>query len=138
VKIIAGELGGTTGPIAGGTTDPYYFDVQLAPGAVFEAELPASHNVFVYPYEGEVTIGDAGKPLPNRAAGLLGEGERVKISAPGGAARALVLAGKPLREPIVQYGPFVMNTHEEIEQAVADYQAGRLSREQIGRIKITT
>jgi redox-sensitive bicupin YhaK (pirin superfamily) len=138
VKIIAGQLQGKAGPIHGGSTDPYYFDVQLAPGALFEAELPEGHNAFVYPYEGEVTIGEAGEALANRAAGLLTDGSSIKIRAKDQGAKVLLLAGKPLREPIVQYGPFVMNTREEIEQAVADYQAGRLSREQIGRIKITS
>jgi redox-sensitive bicupin YhaK (pirin superfamily) len=138
VKIIAGKLKDTTAPIHGGSTDPYYFDVHLEPGAVFEAALPDGHNAFVYVYEGEALIGEQKAELPNRAAGLLADGSQVKIAAKGGGARVLVLAGKPLREPIVQYGPFVMNTREEIEQAIADYQAGRLSREQIGRIKITT
>jgi redox-sensitive bicupin YhaK (pirin superfamily) len=131
VKIIAGKLGDTAGAVQGGSTDPHYFDVHLAPRAVFEAPLPAGHNAFVYVYEGEALIGEARKPVAHRAAGLLGAGERVRIEAAAAGARVLLLAGRPLREPVVQYGPFVMNTHEEIERAIADYQSGAFSREAI-------
>ena len=133
IKIIAGTFKNTQGPIHGGSTDPYYFDVHLAPGKTLEAALPAGHNAFVYVYEGEALIGDAKKPVADRAAGLLSEGENVKITAGQKGAKALLLAGKPLREPVVQYGPFVMNTREEIEQAIDDYQSGRLAKGQIGR-----
>jgi hypothetical protein len=124
VKVIAGEYRGTKGAIHGGATDPYYFDVRLEPGAAFEAALPAGHNAFVYAYEGEATIG--GKALPQRAAGILGDGEGISITSERGA-RVLLLAGRPLREPVVQYGPFVMNSREEIEQAIRDYQSGALA-----------
>ncbi len=127
----------TRGPIHGGSTDPYYFDVHLEPGAVFEAALPAEHNAFVYVYEGDALVGEERKPLAHRSAGLLSSGDSVRVHAGGAGARVLVLAGRPLREPVVQYGPFVMNTRGEIEQAIADYQSGTLSREEIGRIKIT-
>ena len=137
IRLIAGHLGEATGPIHGGSTDPYFYDVHLESGAVFDPPLPAGHNAFVYVYDGEARIGDTDKAVPHRTAGLLGEGERVKLAAGAGGARVLVLAGRPLREPIVQYGPFVMNTRAEIEQAINDYQTGRLSREQIGRIKIS-
>jgi len=136
VRVIAGTLGETVGPIHGGSTDPYYFDVHLAPGAVFEAALPAGHSAFVYVYEGDALVGEERKALPHRAAGLLSDGDKVRIDAGAKGARVLLLAGKPLREPVVQYGPFVMNTREEIEQAISDYQAGVLSRGEIGRIKI--
>jgi redox-sensitive bicupin YhaK (pirin superfamily) len=136
VRVIAGMLGDTAGPIHGGSTDPYYFDVHLAPGALFEAPLPAGHNAFLYVYEGEARVGEEGKPVARRAAGLLSDGTGVQIEAGRDGARALVIAGKPIREPVVQYGPFVMNTREEIEQAIADYQSGALSKDEIGRIKI--
>jgi hypothetical protein len=130
-KVIAGKLDGKTGPIDGGSTDPYYWDVHLAAGGSFEAPLPAGHNAFVYVYEGDALVGEAKKALPNRAAGLLGEGDAVKLAAGQNGARVLVLAGKPLREPVVQYGPFVMNTREEIEQAINDYQSGAFARGKI-------
>jgi quercetin 2,3-dioxygenase len=135
VKIIAGEYRGKRGPIHGGATDPYYLDVSLKAGEIFETTLPAGHNAFVYAYEGEIFIRD--KPVPHRAAGLLTDGEKLVIEAKD-EARFLVLAGKPLREPIVQYGPFVMNTREEIEQAVQDYQSGQLSRDAIRSLKVST
>jgi len=113
VKVIAGEYQGTRGPIHGGSTDPYYLDVSLEAGQTFEAALPEGHNAFVYVYEGEASVG--GHTVANRAAGLLTDGDSIKIESHAGA-RVLLLAGKPLREPVVQYGPFVMNTREGIEQ----------------------
>jgi len=139
VKVIAGTFahGGrtTTGPMHGLSTEPRYFDVHLAPRAAFETTVPAGHNTFLYAYEGEAMVGEERKPLPYRAAGLLSEGDTVRIEAGESGARVLLLAGKPIREPIVQYGPFVMNTREEIEQAIADYQSGALSKERVKRIK---
>src|SRR5262245_59105353 len=131
VKVIAGKFRDTTGPISGGSTDPYYLDAHLAAGAEVEVQLPAGHSAFVYAYEGEALVGDAGKALPHRAAGLLSDGGAVKLAAKDKGARVLVLAGKPLREPVVQYGPFVMNSREEIEQAIHDYQSGAFARQGI-------
>jgi redox-sensitive bicupin YhaK (pirin superfamily) len=90
--------------------------------------VPQSHNAFVYPYEGSIAIGEGdAKTLEAGSAGLLSEGDRIDVKAGDKGARFLVLAGKPLKEPVVQYGPFVMNTREEIEQAIRDYQAGALT-----------
>jgi quercetin 2,3-dioxygenase len=125
LKVIAGKFRETAGPIHGGATDPYYFDIRLDAGGTFEAALPSGHNAFLYAYEGEASVGD--KVLPHRAAGILTDGETVRVKS-GKGARVLLLAGKPLREPVVQYGPFVMNTREEIERAIADYQSGALAR----------
>jgi len=133
-RVIAGKLDDKTGPIHGGSTDPYYWDVHLEPNASFEAPLPEGHNVFVYVYDGDALVGEEKKALPNRAAGLLSDGSGVKLAAKENGARVLVLAGRPLREPVVQYGPFVMNTREEIEQAIHDYQSGAFAR---GRIATT-
>jgi redox-sensitive bicupin YhaK (pirin superfamily) len=135
VKVIAGRFGDTTGAVHGGSTDPQYWDVHLEPNAAFEAALPAGHNAFLYAYEGEAAVGADAKVLPHRAAGLLGDGDAVRITAGAQGARVLVLAGKPIREPVVQYGPFVMNTREEIEQAISDYQSGAFARDQVRRIK---
>jgi redox-sensitive bicupin YhaK (pirin superfamily) len=138
VKVIAGRFGDTQGAVQGGATDPHYWDVHLEPGATFEARLPSQHNAFVYAYEGEAGVGEEKKALPHRAAGLLSTGDTVSLVAGPKGARVLVLAGKPIGEPVVQYGPFVMNTREEIEQAIADYQAGALSKEQVKRIKVAS
>jgi redox-sensitive bicupin YhaK (pirin superfamily) len=133
VKVIAGRFGDAAGPVNGGgdqlSTDPLYLDVHLPAGAEFSAPLSAGHNAFVYAYEGSAGIGPDGaaKPLPHRAAGVLSDGDGVRVSAGAEGVRFLLLAARPLREPVVQYGPFVMNTREEIEQALADYRDGKLA-----------
>jgi len=137
VKVIAGRLtldgSVTRGPINGDgvklSTDPLYLDVRLPAGAQFGAPVAAGHNAFIYAYEGSARIGADGstKALPHRAAGVLSDGDRVRVEAGAEGVQFLLLAAKPLREPVVQYGPFVMNTHEEIEQALADYRDGRLA-----------
>jgi hypothetical protein len=130
-RVIAGALvqdnGRTDGPIQGLATEPLYLDVRLPAGKSFETPVTPGHNAFIYVYDGEGTVGEAREPLPNRAAGLLSDGDRITVQAGQKGARFLLLAGKPLREPIVQYGPFVMNTREEIEQALSDYRAGVLT-----------
>jgi redox-sensitive bicupin YhaK (pirin superfamily) len=136
VKVIAGRFGEARGAVHGGSTDPHYWDVHLEPGATFEAALPAGHSAFLYAYEGDAVVGAEAKALPHRAAGLLSDGDAVRLQAGAKGARVLVLAAKPIREPVVQYGPFVMNTREEIEQAIADYQAGDFARALVQRIKV--
>ncbi|MDW8467912.1 MAG: pirin family protein [Burkholderiales bacterium] len=132
VRLIAGRLGETRGPVAGGATDPYYLDLELAAGASFAVPLPATHNAFVYAFEGDAEVGEAGgrTALARHAAGVLGAGDAVALRAGRAGARVLVLAARPIGEPVVQYGPFVMNTRDEIEQAIADYRAGRLGGSQ--------
>ncbi len=131
VKVIAGSLGTpdgeVRGPIGGLTTDPRFYDVALPADERFHCTLPPGHAAFVYAYEGALRIGmDAGDDLPPRAAGVLSDGDGVTLTAVGGPARCILLAGRPLNEPVVQYGPFVMNTREEIEQALEDYRNGEL------------
>jgi redox-sensitive bicupin YhaK (pirin superfamily) len=134
VKVIAGAVtldGKTTsGPIGGLSTDPLYLDVELPAGAVFTHAVPNDHNAFVYAYEGSANVGPSGDTgtVDAHHAGLLSNGEQIEITANAEGVRALVLAGRPLREPIVQYGPFVMNTREEVEQAMRDYQSGALTQ----------
>jgi len=115
------------GPIQGLSTAPLFLDVRLPAGGRFVQPVAADHNVFVYPYEGAVRVGPAGeeRPLESRAAGLLSLGDEVEISTGEQGAAFLILAARPLQEPVVQYGPFVMNSREEIEQAIQDYQNGR-------------
>ncbi|MFO1394349.1 MAG: pirin family protein [Steroidobacteraceae bacterium] len=129
-RVIAGTLEqGTrtvTGPIAGLSTGPLYFDLRLPPGAIATLPLPSTHNAFLYVYEGEATVGADAKPLPYRAAGILTPGHEVSITASATGARMLLLAGRPIGERVVQYGPFVMNSPEEIQQAIRDFQAGTL------------
>jgi redox-sensitive bicupin YhaK (pirin superfamily) len=133
VKVIAGTFGNTAGPVNGAgarlSTDPLYLDVRLPGGGEFKAPLTPGHSAFVYAYEGSAEIGPAGqgKVLPHRAAGVLSDGGEVRVKAGPEGANFLLLAAKPLHEPVVQYGPFVMNTREEIEQALADHRDGRLA-----------
>jgi len=137
VRVIAGTLklngNATSGPVNGTgarlSTDPLYLDVHLPAGAQFSAPTAMGHSAFLYTYDGSALIGTPGaaKLLPHRAAGVLSEGDSVHVHAGAEGVRFLLLAARPLREPVVQYGPFVMNTREEIEQALADYRAGRLA-----------
>ncbi len=127
VKIIAGELQGVRGPIEGVATQPVYWDVTLAPGARFTAPLPATHQGFIYVFGGDLVAGpeDARKPVGRSWLGVLGEGEELELVAGTEGARLILVAGVPLNEPVARYGPFVMNTQEEIQQAFVDYREGR-------------
>ncbi len=133
VKVIAGTTtqGGaaTAGPIQGLATDPLYLDVELPAGATFTQPIQMGYHAFVYPFEGSVEIGPAGsrRPLQTHHAGVLSDGDGVELTGGAEGGRVILLAGRPLLEPIVQYGPFVMNTREEIEQAIRDYQSGALT-----------
>ncbi len=124
-KVIAGTLNDTPGPVTGGSTDPVYWDIALLPGEIFIEKMKINHNVYVYPFEGSVEIGD--RVLKTHQGGVLGPGDRFEVKAGVDGARFLLLAARPLEEPVVQYGPFVMNTREEIEQAIRDYQNGELT-----------
>ena len=130
-RVIAGTLQQgdvtTAGPVRDGTTSPVYLDVHLPPRVAVDLPLPVTHNAFVYVYEGAAEVGEERKPVPHRSAGLLTAGDGVRVAAGADGARLLVLAGAPIGEPVVQYGPFVMNSREEIEQALQDYSHGRLA-----------
>jgi len=126
VRVIAGTSHGVAGAVQREGTVVLYVDIHLAAGAVFEQPLPATHNAFVYVYRGALGIG--GQTVPRqRMAILANDGDGVRVAAASDGARALLIAGRPLNEPIVQYGPFVMNTRQEILQAVDDFSAGRLA-----------
>lgn len=127
VTVIAGTSHGVEGAVQREITEPMYLDVHLPAGAVYRQTLPPTHNAFVYVYRGEVEI--EGQAVPTQRMGLLDnreDADGVVIKARTDA-RVLLLAGRPLNEPIVQYGPFVMNSEEEIYQAVRDLREGRLA-----------
>jgi redox-sensitive bicupin YhaK (pirin superfamily) len=124
VRVIAGESHGHAGAVQRPHTEPLYLDLHFTPGARFEQPLPEGHNAFVYVYRGELRIGETLVPR-QRMAILANQGDGVALQAGAEGARALLIAGQPLNEPIAQYGPFVMNTHEQIVQAVEDFRAGR-------------
>jgi redox-sensitive bicupin YhaK (pirin superfamily) len=134
VRVIAGQSHGVAGamhrPASDYPTDPLYLDLHFSGTQTFSQPLPASHNAFVYVYRGELEVQgqSASTPVPvQRMAILANEGDGVTLRGSAGT-RALLIAGRPLGEPIAQYGPFVMNTREELMQAVHDYQSGRLGR----------
>src|SRR4029078_11718486 len=141
VKIIAGTLDGVSGPVKQPATDPIYMDIRLDAGVDFALPVPPGHSAFVYVYEGSLAIGVSRETAIINAQELavLGDGGEVRLQGPapppaappgaGGrrAARALRTGGgaRPAGEPVARYGPFVMNTREELHQAFADYQAGK-------------
>lgn len=130
VKLIAGELqeNRLTGD-ANRQTRPVVADITLAANSKETLQLPADLNAMLYVFEGSVRVG--GQTLGETRAAILGEGDSLTLETDAletnGLARLLLIAGKPLNEPIAQYGPFVMNTQEEIEQAVNDYRNGTLT-----------
>jgi redox-sensitive bicupin YhaK (pirin superfamily) len=127
VKVIAGTLDGATGPVKQPATDPIYMDIRLDAGADFALPVPADHSAFVYVYEGAVSVGVSREAATIAAQELavLGAGDEVRLSGRAPVSRAILVAGRPLREPVARYGPFVMNTREELQQAFADYQSGK-------------
>ena len=137
VRVIAGESQGVQGAMTREATQPLYLDITLPAGASFAQPLPAGHNAFVYVFRGNALVGDADasgnaglQRVEDKQMAILANTEGsdgVVIRAGNAEARVLLVAGKPLNESIAQYGPFVMNTQEEIFQAVRDFQAGKFA-----------
>ncbi|MFC3551163.1 pirin family protein [Lysobacter cavernae] len=127
VKVIAGQVGDTTGPIAQPATEPVYLDITLDAGASWSYALPEGHNAFAYLFEGSGAVGDGedARPLASQELAVLAGGRVFKLTAGDAGARAILVAGKPLREPVARYGPFVMNSKEQLMQAFVDYQEGK-------------
>jgi redox-sensitive bicupin YhaK (pirin superfamily) len=146
-KIVAGELslggGHASGPVTGISTQPLFIDIELPPGTAISVDIPVSHHAYCYVYEGALGVpATTGGEVMLRArqGGVLGgkddavsgsaaqgTASRVTLRAAQSGGRALLLAARPIGEPVVQYGPFVMNTREEIDQAIRDFQSGRLA-----------
>jgi len=124
VRVVAGAFGGVTGPVQGIVTNPVYLDVRLDSGS-FETTIPEDHTAFVYVYQGGGSVG--GTALEPKTLGILSKGDRVSATAGKEGLRFLCIAAQPLNEPIARYGPFVMNTREEIHQAFEDFRNGRFA-----------
>ncbi len=133
VRVIAGNSNGVAGAVAREITEPLYLDIHVPANAEFSTAIPASHNAFIYVYRGAVTID--GVSVASRRMGILGNPE-IPGNTPGADgvtlaatedARLILVAGKPLNEPIVQYGPFVMNAQHEIHQALSDFNNGHFA-----------
>ena len=125
VRVIAGAFNGATGPVHGIVTDPVYLDVRLDAKSAFETAIPEDHTAFVYVYQGNGTVGAT--TVAPKTLGVLSKGDRIAAQASNEGFRFLCIAARPLREPIARYGPFVMNTREEIHQAFEDFRNGRLA-----------
>jgi quercetin 2,3-dioxygenase len=128
IRVIAGDVHGTRGPVEGIATSPVYLDVSVPAGSRAHLAVPPGHNAFGYVFEGEADLGPEGGARAVRAGHLavLGEGDALTASTGRDAARFLLVGARPLGEPIARYGPFVMNTREEIMQAFRDFQEGSL------------
>ena len=123
VRVIAGSSDGVVGAITRPDTEPLYLDLHLPAGVTFDAFVPDTHNAFIYVYRGAVKVGDT--LVDSQQMGILSNtGDGVTLTATVDT-RLILIAGRPLNEPIVQYGPFVMNTQQEIHQALDDYRNGR-------------
>ena len=128
IKIIAGKFGDTEGPVKGHNVEPIYFDIELEKNKEFNFEIPSTHNSFIYLIKGEIKIGDKKhKKVKNSNLILLNKGKKIKVK---GIIKSkfLLISGKPIGEPVVRGGPFVMNTKEEILKAIEDYHSGNFVR----------
>src|SRR5208282_4740895 len=123
LRVLAGSVGKTKGPVEGIVTEPLLLDVTLPGGAGADIDLPAGHNVFAYVFDGNAVLGEPAQPAARGQIAVFGAGQAVRLA--GGPGRVLLAAGHPLGEPVARYGPFVMNTPDEIRQAITDYQSGR-------------
>ncbi|HEY7977824.1 MAG TPA: pirin family protein [Rhizomicrobium sp.] len=121
-KLIVGEWNGVKGAGPDRAIAPFFADVTLAANGSIDVPIPVGHNGFIYVFEGDARVGT--ETVRTGQLGVLSSGDRLHIEADGQGARFLVIAGKPLREPIAKYGPFVMNTQDEIRRAIQDYQSG--------------
>lgn len=128
IRVIAGTIDGIEGPVRGIAAEPLYVDLSMEAGAVSDHDIPAGHNGFAYVFGGTAEIGAdddaAGKTIRTGELAVLGKGDAVRIRAGNDGARLILVAGRPLNEPVFKYGPFVMNSKEEILEAIRDYNAG--------------
>lgn len=122
VRIVAGEVDGIRGPVTEIAARPLYLEVALEAGAEFLQPIPQGHTTLAYVFEGQGRFG--GTPVDAVKLVVFGDGDRLEVRAAEAPVRFMLMAGAPFREPIVPYGPFVMNTHEEIQQALTDLRNG--------------
>ncbi len=127
VRVIAGRLDAVEGPVRAVATEPTYLDVALPPQTSVRLPLPAGHAAFAYVFEGAVGVGPGGavRQVNRGMLAVLGDGDGVDLATGAEAGRLILVAGRPLREPVVKHGPFVMNTPQQIHQAIDDFNAGR-------------
>jgi len=127
IKLIAGDSDGHAGAVHRPDTEPLYLDLELAADSQETLAIPRGHNAFVYVYQGEAQLGGRGQTVRQQQMAVLGNqpaADGITLHSTGGA-RLLLIAGRPLGEPIAQWGPFVMNSRDEVEQAIDDFRNGR-------------
>ena len=124
-RIVAGQFGGATGPVQGVSTDPIFLDLMFDADKSVLVPLPKKYNAFVYVYEGSLRVGSRPLPVERDQLAVLSSGSHIDLGGGASGGRIILVAGRPCNEPVARYGPFVMNTEEEIHQAFNDYQAGR-------------
>jgi len=127
IRVVAGSYDGVAGAVGEIAVEPLYLDVGLPAGAPVEIPIPAGHAAFLYPFEGVMMVGadGSGRTVADSEIAVLSDGETVTLTGGDDGGRGILVAGRPIREPIARHGPFVMNTREEIVQAFQDYEAGR-------------
>ena len=127
IRVVAGSYDGIAGAVGEIAVEPLYVDVGLPEGVRVEIPVPAGHNAFLYPFEGVLMVGADGsaRPAADSEIAVLSDGETVTLTGGDDGGRGILVAGRPIREPIARHGPFVMNTREEIMQAFQDYEAGK-------------
>jgi redox-sensitive bicupin YhaK (pirin superfamily) len=122
LKVVAGSFGDATGPAKDISVQPLYLDLRLRAGGSTSVRIPEGHAAFIYCLEGGLALGEKVIEVGQRSLAVLTDGDQIKVTAVEGAARAVLVAAAPIGEPIVRYGPFVMNTRQEILQAIKDFQ----------------
>jgi quercetin 2,3-dioxygenase len=125
VRVLAGAFGNMRGPVEGIVTEPLLLDVTLPAGGSAIIGVPLGHAAFLYPFAGSVAVGEPAAVVPRGTVAVLDDGDTIVLRGIENATRVLVAAARPLGEPVARYGPFVMNTKDQIREAVADYQAGK-------------
>ena len=125
VRVLSGQFGDVAGPVAGVAVRPSYFDIELPPNVSVTPELPEDHTAFLYVFEGSAVVGETEERVQQHELAVLGDGSEVTLTSGEDGARMILVAGRPIGEPVARHGPFVMNTPEEIQQAFADFAAGR-------------
>jgi redox-sensitive bicupin YhaK (pirin superfamily) len=125
VRVLSGQFGDVAGPVAGVAVKPSYFDLELPPNTSVTPGLPEDHTAFLYVFEGSAIVGESEKSVQQHELAILGDGTEVTVTSGEYGARMILVAGRPIGEPVARQGPFVMNTPQEIQQAFADFEAGR-------------
>jgi hypothetical protein len=125
-RVVAGQVDGVHGPVAGIAADPLYIEIALEPRAEFDLPVPEGHTTLAYVFEGEAAF--AGQSVAAVRLAVFGAGDRIEVRCGDAPARFLLISGAPFHEPIVPYGPFVMNTRQEIQQALEDLRNGTFVR----------